>query len=86
MCALWGRNVRQKVRLYPFLTAAHNEVGFYVVPLQVSISFSPCSRLHIVVSIQIVQSGLSDVDASEMRTTYMNPHINGLHLIWTVCL
>ncbi len=55
---------------YPFLTAAHNEVGFYVVLLQVGVSFSPCSLLHIVVPVQIIQSGLSDMDTSEMGAAH----------------
>lgn len=50
---------------YPFLTAANNEVGFYVVLLQVGVPLPPCSRLHVIVPVQIVQGCLGDVDASE---------------------
>lgn len=60
------------VYLYPFLTAAHNEVGFYVVLLQVGISLSPSSRLHVIVAIQIIHSGLGDVNTPETRTTPIN--------------
>lgn len=52
-------------RAYPFLTAANNEVGFYVVLVQVGVAVPSCPCLHVVVPVQIVQSGLGDVDASE---------------------
>lgn len=53
----------QREATHPFLTAANDEVGFYVVLLQVGVSVSARSRLHVVVSVQVVQSGLGDVDA-----------------------
>lgn len=66
-------SIRHECGPYPLLTAAHNEVGFYVVLLQVGVPFSPCSRLDIVVPIQVIQSGLSDVDTPEMGTTHRSP-------------
>lgn len=51
----------------PLLTAANNEVGFYVVLLQVGVSVSARSRLHVVVPVQVVQGGLRDVDAPGTR-------------------
>lgn len=57
----------QRRKPYPFLTAAHNEVGFYVAPLQVGVSLSSCSRFHVVVPVQVVQGGLRDVYAPEMK-------------------
>lgn len=57
---------------HPFLTAAHNEVGFNVVLLEIDISFSTKSRFHIVIPIQVVQGSLGDVDTPEMiKTTFM---------------
>ena len=50
---------------YPFLAAANNEVGFYVVFFQVGVPVPSCPRLHVVVPVQIVESGLGDMDASE---------------------
>lgn len=56
---------RATYRPYPFLTAANNEVGFYVVLFQVGVPVPSCPGLHVVVPVQIVESGLGDVDASE---------------------
>lgn len=55
---------------HPLLTAAHNEVGFNVVLLEIDISFSTKSRFHIIIPIQVVQGGLGDMDTPEMMKTY----------------
>lgn len=56
---------------HPLLTAAHNEVGFNVVLLEIDVSFSAKSRFHIIIPIQVIQSGLSDMDTPEMiKTTF----------------
>lgn len=59
-----------KYGLYPFLAAAHDEVGFDVVLLQVGVPLSSCSRLHVIVTVQIVQSGLRDVDPPAKETAH----------------
>ena len=46
----------------PFLTAAEDQEGLDAVLLQVRIPLSSEARLHLVVSVQILQRGLGDVD------------------------
>lgn len=58
--------MRRKKRSHPLLTAAHNEVGFNVVLLEIDVSFSTRSRFYIIITIQIVQGGLGDMNTPEM--------------------
>lgn len=62
--------VSHEWNLYPFLTAAHNEVGFNIVPLQVGVSLSSCSWFNVIVPIQIIQGGLGDVYAAETKCRF----------------
>lgn len=48
---------------YPFLTAPHDEVGLNAVFLQVDVPLSTETRLHVVVPVQVVQGGFSNVNS-----------------------
>lgn len=48
----------------PLLGAAQDEEGLDAVLLEVGVALAPTARLHLVVSIQVVECGLGDVDAS----------------------
>ena len=63
-----------RLRTYAFLAAAHDEVGFYVVLLQVHVPLSPSAWLHVIVSIQVVQRGLGDVNTPGNTQTHTHTH------------
>lgn len=61
----------------PLLAAAQHKEGLDVVLFEVSVSLSSVARLHLVVSVQVLQSGFGDVDApaSRARPSLSVPHL-----------
>ena len=50
----------------PFLAGSQDEEGLNVLLLEVGVALAPTAWLHLVVTIQVVESGLGDVDASRV--------------------
>lgn len=68
---------------YPFLTAPHDEVGLNAVFLQVDVPLSTETRLHVVVPVQVVQGGFSNVN-SPGRVFFWGGRVGGSEPTFTL--
>lgn len=58
------RGRKEQTNSDPLLAASHYEESFNVVIPQIDVPFSAKARLHIIVTIEIVQSSFSYVDTA----------------------